>query len=309
MCDCVMLPATWCVCPLSFLIVAPGIISVMGVPIISSDVPQAWMHCSGPKTHWFWVPWKFAKPSVVETMLCCEHADKKTAMVHLWPLFCVLTMGLLRWTPTSFCTHSQSWPRLYSRPFKLSLYSQTESFLQTVHWSFEIQNLPTSHSWIFRHVGSLLTCKGSLCWSLCALLGHNPPPTFSPWVSDAPSLSHQTSQVVKEISRIREPFFFHSSLPRGRGPIPVPLFPCPFLLLHYLGILLADLVECDLTPAFSRFSVRCVLHVDVFLMYLWEEVSSRCLYSVIFISSHSVAFLNFILLLLLFSRFLFFFSY
>lgn len=50
--DCVMFPATWCVHPQSLLIVAPGIISVMGVPIISSDVPQAWMHCSGPKTHW-----------------------------------------------------------------------------------------------------------------------------------------------------------------------------------------------------------------------------------------------------------------
>ena len=52
MCDCVMLPTTWCVHPLSFLIVAPGLISVIGVPIISSDVPQAWMYCSGPKTHW-----------------------------------------------------------------------------------------------------------------------------------------------------------------------------------------------------------------------------------------------------------------
>ena len=172
-----------------------------------------------------WVPWKFAKPSAVETVLCCEHADKKTAMVHLWPLFCVLTMGLFWWTPASFCAHSQSWPRPYSRPFKLSLYSQTESFPQTVHWSFEIQNLATSHS--SRHMGSLLTCKGSLCCSLCALLGHNPPPTFSPLVSEAPSLSHQTSQVVKEISRMKEPFFFHSSLPRGRGPIPVPLFPVP----------------------------------------------------------------------------------
>ena len=41
MCDSVMLPATWCVCPQSSLLLAPGIISAMGVPIIGSDVRHA----------------------------------------------------------------------------------------------------------------------------------------------------------------------------------------------------------------------------------------------------------------------------
>ena len=40
-------------------------------------------------------------------------------------------------------------------------------------------------------------------------------------------------------------------------------------------IFLAALVVWDFLPAFSRYSVRIFPHVDVFLMYLWEEVSSH----------------------------------
>ena len=73
--------------------------------------------------------------------------------------------------------------------------------------------------------------------------------------------------------------------PRGAGPLPIPpLLLFPFILPRYMGIFLAALVVWDLLQAFSRYSVRTVPHVDVFLMYLWEEVSSTSLYSTILIS-------------------------
>ena len=39
----------------------------------------------------------------------------------------------------------------------------------------------------------------------------------------------------------------------------------------------------DLLPISSWFSVRIIPHVDVFLMYLWDEVSSTSFYSPILI--------------------------
>lgn len=46
-----------------------------------------------------------------------------------------------------------------------------------------------------------------------------------------------------------------------------------------------------LLQAFNRNSVKTVPHVDMFLMYLWKEVSSMSLYSAILISSHHLTLL------------------
>lgn len=62
--------------------------------------------------------------------------------------------------------------------------------------------------------------------------------------------------------------------PRGTGPIRIPFllfFFCP-TWLH--GNCLALSEVWGLLSAFSSYSVRAVSHVDIFLMYWWEEVSS-----------------------------------
>ena len=56
-----------------------------------------------------------------------------------------------------------------------------------------------------------------------------------------------------------------------------------FILPGYMMIFLAILFVRDL-PAFNRYCVRIVPHVDVFLMYLWEEMSSMSFYSTILIA-------------------------
>ena len=46
----------------------------------------------------------------------------------------------------------------------------------------------------------------------------------------------------------------------------------------------AALAVLDLQTGFSGYSVRIVPHIDVFLIYLWEGVSSMSFYSTILIS-------------------------
>lgn len=73
---------------------------------------------------------------------------------------------------------------------------------------------------------------------------------------------------------------------RGTGPVSIPFFFffSSFILPGYLVVFLAFLVVWDLSPALSRYSMRTVAHMYVFLMYLWEEMSSVCC-STILISS------------------------
>ena len=72
--------------------------------------------------------------------------------------------------------------------------------------------------------------------------------------------------------------------PWGTGPNPVP-FSLSFVFWSTRLCLCGDFLSevWGLPPAFSRYSVRTVQHVDVFFMYLWEEVSFMFLYSAILI--------------------------
>ena len=63
------------------------------------------------------------------------------------------------------------------------------------------------------------------------------------------------------------PFLFHRSLPRAQVPSLFPFFPLSFVLPSYVVNLLAALVVWNLLSAFSRYSVRIVPDVDLFLMY------------------------------------------
>ena len=110
-----------------------------------------------------------------------------------------------------------------------------------------------------------------------------------PWASEAPYLSQLISQPVKGAPRVRELFFFHSSHPGAKVlsqliPFFFFFFFASFILPGYLVDFLAFLIVWDLSPALSRYSMRTVTHIHVFLMYLWEEMSAVS-YSTILISS------------------------
>ena len=79
-------------------------------------------------------------------------------------------------------------------------------------------------------------------------------------------------------------FPLHSSLPRNKS--------CPDSSFCFHPIWSHGDLSCffffffvfwDPPPAFSRYFVRIIPHVDVFLMYLWDEVSSTSFYSPILI--------------------------
>ena len=82
---------------------------------------------------------------------------------------------------------------------------------------------------------------------------------------------------------------------RDTLPILIP-FSFSFILPGYLVIFLAVLIICYLLPEFGSYSVTVVPHEDVFLMYLWEEVSSMSFYSAILICSpiHKIFILYFV---------------
>ena len=107
------------------------------------------------------------------------------------------------------------------------------------------------------------------------------------WVSEAPFLAWLISQLVKGVPSVRERFLFHSSLPRAQvlSHFLFFFFFLTFIPSSYMVIFLVTLVVWDLLPTFSIYSVRIGLFVDVFLMYLWEEVSSMSFYSTVLISS------------------------
>lgn len=67
-----------------------------------------------------------------------------------------------------------------------------------------------------------------------------------------------------------------------------PLFFKPFVLFGYMVIFLATLVVWDLFPTFSIFSIRIVLFINVFLIYLWEEVSFLSYCAILISSSYAL---------------------
>ena len=77
---------------------------------------------------------------------------------------------------------------------------------------------------------------------------------------------------VREVHRVQEPFLFHGSLPQ----VQVPSW---FLsLLSFCSVFLPGYVEIFLTfqksevfcQLYNRYSVRIILHVDLFLMFVGE---------------------------------------
>ena len=88
---------------------------------------------------------------------------------------------------------------------------------------------------------------------------------------------------------MREPFLFHSSLPGVWVPsrfLFFSLFPLSYPVTQ------GSVLHLWLYESFCQLSVgnsmRIVPHVDVFLMYVWEELSSMSLYSAIWVSPHII---------------------
>ena len=77
------------------------------------------------------------------------------------------------------------------------------------------------------------------------------------WASEVPFLTQLISQLLKEVSRMKKPFLFHSSLPGMLISSHFSFF-LYFILLGYMVIFLVILVSWDLLPAFSSYSVRIV---------------------------------------------------
>ena len=127
--------------------------------------------------------------------------------------------------------------------------------------------------------GGMTVCAGLSLFCLpqtgfCTLL----------WASEAPFLSWLISLLARGLLRVQEPFLFFSSLPGLQScPSSSIFFFFPFILPGYEEIVLVLWGVWGLLLVFSRCSVRIVPFVDVFLMYLWEEVRSMSFYSSILI--------------------------
>lgn len=131
-------------------------------------------------------------------------------------------------------------------------------------------------SWVWEW--PVLAVLVSLCFASHSLLLLHFPLRFCSFpsvLSDLPA--------VERVPRVREPFLFYSSLPgvQRSHPDSFFLFPAHPTWLCSDGVVL---VVWDLPPTFSRYSVRIVPHVNVFFMYLWEEVTTMSFCSAILIS-------------------------
>ena len=90
------------------------------------------------------------------------------------------------------------------------------------------------------------------------------------------------SQSVKGLPKMREPFCFEMKA----SSCPDAFYFYFFIPFSYVVIVLTALVIRALLPVFSGYSVN-LFHMEIFLMYLWEEMSSTSFYSAILISAPS----------------------
>ena len=117
----------------------------------------------------------------------------------------------------------------------------------------------------------VLVSTDPLCGNLSALPSAPLLLCSPPWLQSFPP-THLLSPPVKGLPSVWKLFLLHSSLPEVQVP---SLFFCLcffsffFCLTHVHWDFLAFWEVWGLLPAFSRCSVGVVLHVDVFLMYLW----------------------------------------
>ena len=175
-----------------------------------------------------------------------------------------------------FCANPWLWPRPCSSPFGLSLHSQSQPSVEAPvsaprpHAYHQGMFPAGEYSKVVGTVFAVFSVFHLQRVSCCSL----------PWVFEVPYLSWLISQTVTGVPRVREPSPFFSSLPGVQVSY-------QFLFFHVVlpgnvVTFLVALVVWDLQPVSSRYSVRLVPDVVVFLMCLWEEVSSISFCSAIF---------------------------
>ena len=186
--------------------------------------------------------------------------------------------------PGFFRVHPPVVAILHSSPFRLSPCNQPHSFPQVCHLKPEFQcPAPACTS---RHVSQAGEC-GRVARTICAglfpfCLSQTGCCTLL-WASEALFLSWLISLLVRGLPSVKEPFLFHRSHLGVQVASCFLFFLFSFVLPSYIEIFLALLGVWDLLLTLSRYSLRIVPHLDVFLMYLREELSSTSFYSVILI--------------------------
>ena len=174
-------------------------------------------------------------------------------------------------------------------PFRLRSRSQPQSS----PWDLTKARASAPSSRPPRRVNRQASWAGG-CWSaliLCAGISLLCPPhpcCCSLLCGSEPlPLRHPQSPPAKWFPSVWKPFLLHSSLPLVQvlSLFFLSVFSFLFCPTQVRGEFLAFWEVWGLLPAFSRCSVGVVPHVDVFLMYLWEEVSSMSFYSTVLISS------------------------
>ena len=212
------------------------------------------------------MPTEFTEPVEARATPYCEHADNEASLVDPCPSFHVLTIGLLRWTHTPSCVCPQFWPKSHLRSFGLYLRSHTKSFPWVCPLKPEFQHPGSVHT--SRYVSQTGMCK-YMAWALSA----------APAVpcGDTGQLRHSPFQPLRLPVYLGGPPSWCRRFPGWTG---------------YVGIFPVALFICDLLQTFHRYSVRTVSCVNVFLIYLWEEVSSISLYSAILIFCPEIRFQN-----------------
>ena len=107
------------------------------------------------------------------------------------------------------------------------------------------------------------------------------------WGSEAPLLSQPTFLKVKGFPRCRN-LSSSPALSQGHSLWPNSFVVVVVVLIFFHAWLHGDFLGPSVVwgplPVFSRYSVRIVLHIDVFLIYLWEKVSFMSYYSAILIT-------------------------
>ena len=206
--------------------------------------------------------------------------------------------------PFSSCTSPQNgtWP-LWQAQISLSTPSvATVQPLQAVSdslpgsdlWSLELQlrapihtNKQASQSGERRAVPTAQASANLVCWLLSTSQLLCSPPRL--WCSLP---SRLLSPLVTGLPRVWELSFLHSSLPGLQALSRFLSFSFSFCHTQLCGGFLTSLEVWGRLPAFRRCSVWIVPLVDIFLMFLWEKMSSTFYSSAILIPSLSSGFLN-----------------
>ena len=161
---------------------------------------------------------------------CARRVHRTCGRWSYRPAVSVLTVRLLAWR-TPLLSHVEGGVPVADlcsilRALPVAARATLQALQAVSAWPSRVLSRGLSSEAQFQHPVAVHTSRGvscpgkcgwcfkdHLCWSLSTLWGLRPAHALSSQASESLYLSRQTSQLLKEVSRVREPFFFHSSLP------------------------------------------------------------------------------------------------